>query len=106
MNRARFLLFIALAGQFLADAQDWPEWGGAGRRGVWNDSRLLDKFPAAGLPVRWRVPIQAGYSGPAVAHGRVFVTDYQNGVERVLCLREQNGRLLWKHEWKVDYRGM
>jgi outer membrane protein assembly factor BamB len=106
MNPARFLLFIALAAFFTAHAQDWPEWRGAGRRGVWSDSRMYETFPATGLPVQWRMPIRAGYSGPSVANGRVFVTDYAGGVERVLCLSERSGRLLWKHEWKTDYRGM
>ena len=37
--------------------------------------RLVDRFPDGGLRVGWRTPINGGYAGPAVAGGRVFVTD-------------------------------
>ena len=67
---------------------DWPEWRGKGRLGVWNESGIVDHFPADGLDVKWRVPVGSGYGGPAVAAGRVFVTDWHRtqgneGVERV-----------------------
>ena len=101
----RTLLIVLLAAMALP-AQDWPEWRGRGRRGVWDDHRLLDKFPAAGFTPVWRSPVRAGYAGPSVADGRVFVSDYEAGVERALCFSEADGRLLWKHEWKADYRGM
>ena len=32
-------------------------------------------FPTAGPPVKWRTPIGEGYSGPAVAQGKVIITD-------------------------------
>ena len=59
---------IAL-GSSPAVAEDWPEWRGAGRQGVWNETGILEKFPDDGLKVRWRTPIRAGYAGPAVAGG-------------------------------------
>src|SRR5258706_11631251 len=57
-------------------AEDWPEFRGKGRVGVWNESGILETFPKDGLKVLWRTPIKAGYSGPAVADGRVFVVDF------------------------------
>ena len=50
--------------------------------------------------------MRGGYAGPAVAGGRVFVTDYADGVERLLALDERAGSLVWKHEWPADYRGL
>src|SRR5205085_12486432 len=41
-------------------ADDWPEWRGAGRRGEYRESGVLDTFPASGLKVKWRTPIHAG----------------------------------------------
>ena len=92
-------------------AQDWPEWRGAGRFGVWRETGILETFPEEGLTVRWRVPINAGYAGPAVVSGRVFVTDSVRGklndaTERALALDEETGRVLWTHEWETDYRGL
>ena len=90
---------------------DWPEWRGKGRLGVWNETGLLDKFPAGGLTAAWRTPINAGYAGPAVADGRVFVTDSRRvkanqAIERVVALDERTGRILWTEEWPTDYSGL
>ena len=92
-------------------AEDWPEFRGEGRLGVWHETGLLDEFPADGLKARWRVPIHAGYSGPSVADGRVFVTDFEmtqgmRGTERALALDETTGRVLWTQEWDADYGGI
>src|SRR5438105_3298892 len=56
-------------------ADDWPQWLGAQRDGVWRETGLLTKFPPAGPKVLWRIPLGSGYSGPAVANGRVYVMD-------------------------------
>ena len=92
-------------------AEDWPEFRGKGRLGVWNETGLLESFPEDGLRVRWRVPIKAGYSGPAVVDGRVFVTDFEategmRGTERALALDEETGAVLWTQEWEADYAGI
>jgi outer membrane protein assembly factor BamB len=92
-------------------AEDWPQWRGHGRQAVWNETGLLDRFPDAGLQVTWRVPIHAGYSGPAVAGGRVFVTDSRRTsgsrvVERVLAIDEQTGHIQWSREWDANYSGL
>src|ERR1700751_1359447 len=55
-----------------AFADDWPQWLGPKRDGVWRETGILDKFPIEGPKVRWRHAVGGGYSGPAVADGRVF----------------------------------
>jgi len=92
-------------------AEDWPEVGGKGRLSVWNETGILDKFPADGLKVLWRTPIRGGYAGPAVVDGRVFVTDWvetqkPRGTERAMALDEKTGKVLWTQEWTADYRGI
>ena len=92
-------------------ADDWPEWRGSGRTGVWNETGILSTLPERGLPVSWRAPLHAGYSGPAVAGGRVFVTDAQRikaneVIERVLALDEKTGKVLWTQEWRTNYSGL
>ena len=85
-----------------ADADDWPQWRGPTRLGVWTETGIVDQCPDTGLTVAWRVPIRAGFAGPVVAGGRVFVLDYQedpgsrtmDGAERLLCLDEETGELL------------
>jgi len=123
-TRVRFFLdlpvIIALFLPALAQADDWPQWLGPQRDGVWRESGIVEKFPAGGPPVRWRVPIGAGYTGPAVANGKVYVMDRRlpdgtgsaknafdrtqiPGSERVLCFSEADGKLLWQHEYDCPY---
>jgi len=92
-------------------AEDWPEWRGKGRAGIWTESGILDKFPEKGLTPVWRTPLHGGFAGPAVAAGRVFVTDFKRssgkkGMERALCLDEKSGKILWTREWDADYQGI
>ena len=94
-----------------SSAADWPEWRGTGRQGVWTENGIIERFPATGLKLKWRVPARAGYSGPAVADGRVFLLDHQRTTgtaasERALCLDERTGRTLWARQWAADYRGL
>ena len=101
-------------------ADDWPQWLGPQRDGVWRETGIVEKFPADGPRVRWRTPIGSGYTGPAVAQGRVLVMDRQlapgannpvnpfaqttiPGNERVLCLDEADGKVLWKHGYECPY---
>ena len=101
---ATLLLSISIGLPVIAD--DWPEWRGRGRTGEWREAALGNRFPQSGLPVVWRAPVGAGYSGPAVSDGRVFLTDYAAGVERALCFNERTGRQLWTREWPADYKGL
>lgn len=97
---------------------------GPGRDGIWNESGIIEKFPEGGPKVRWRVPVQAGYTGPAVVGGKVYLMDrvladgVKNhdesmfphrpktgipGKERVLCFNAKDGKELWKHEYDCTY---
>ena len=101
----------ALVGATELRADDWPEFRGKGRLGVWHETGILEEFPAEGLKALWRTPIKAGFAGPAVADGRVFITDFEathgmRGTERALALDEATGRILWTQEWKADYAGI
>ncbi len=112
-----FLAFASLVPS-AARGDDWPQWLGPERASVWRETGLVDRFPEQGPPVKWRVALSGGYAGPAVAGGKVFVTDYVtsdsrvdnpgarsklNGIERVLCLSAADGKELWKHEYPCPY---
>ena len=120
MKRMRlFLTVAALLFCSVAGADDWPQWMGPNRDNVWRETGIVEKFPVGGPKVLWRTPIAGGYAGPAIAGGKVFITDYVttddvkvenfdrdkqiSGKERVLCLDEANGKILWTHEYPVKY---
>jgi outer membrane protein assembly factor BamB len=119
----RFLLIAGVTGSILvADlrADDWPQWMGPHRDGVWRESGIIETFGTNGPPVKWRVPVKAGYVGPAVAQGRVFILDREAGPpperqkgdrsrptlpgnERVLCLDARTGSTLWEQVYDCPY---
>ncbi len=101
-------------------AEDWPQWLGAKRDGVWRETGIIDQLPKDGPKKVWQKPIGMGYAGPAVAGGKLFVMDrvlaggaenpanpFQRsaveGNERVLCLDAKTGEQLWKHEYPTTY---
>ena len=125
-SRDWFLLFLIswIVPEHRSSAADWPQWLGEHRDAVWRESGIVDSFPPAGLRVQWRSKLGGGYSGPAVADGRVFVMDRQAsaynsdsapdgnpnfvrvslpGTERVLCLDEASGEVIWKVEYESVY---
>jgi hypothetical protein len=87
------------------EGMDWPQWRGARRDGIWRETGILDRFPGETIPLRWSVPIGAGYSGPTVADGRVYVMDYvkDKSSERVLCLDWKTGARLWETAYECSY---
>jgi len=101
-------------------ADDWPHWLGPQRDSIWRETGIISSFPAGGPPVVWRAAISSGFSGPAVAQGRVYVLDHQfakasdkpadpfargsiPGSERIICLNAGNGKVLWRKEYNCPY---
>ena len=119
-NLRGWIVLAAALACLSVNADDWPQWLGPQRDGVWRETGLVETFPTDGPRIRWRTAIGSGYSGPAVANGRVYVHDRKlptgasnpenpfdrggiPGTERVLCLDEQDGRILWTHEYDCVY---
>src|SRR5439155_3550281 len=76
---------------------------------IWRETGIVKKLPAGGLlPRVWSTSIGEGYAGPAVAAGKVYITDLverqkNKGTERVLCLDAATGKLLWTYAYGVEY---
>src|SRR5689334_2858296 len=104
--RYRFGMLLGLFLVSAVRADDWPQWLGPKRDGVWRETGILETFPKGGPKELWRVPIASGYSGPAVADGRVFVTDRpaSGKQERVICVDEKTGNVLWQKEYPCTYK--
>ena len=88
-------------------ADDWPQFRGPNRDGVWNETGIMQTFPPEGLQVRWRAPVGRGLSSPVVAQGRVYLFDSEQGKpkarERLHCWDEKTGQPLWTHLDDVSY---
>jgi len=102
-------------------ADDWPQWLGPQRDSVWRETGIVDTFPAGGPKKLWSQPTALGYAGPAVAQGRVVITDRVqargakqqkdlfnkaeiDGSERVFCLDAATGDPLWVHKYACVYQ--
>ena len=109
---------LLLCFQLETKSEDWSRWMGPNRNNTWNETGIIDKFPEAGPTQVWETKIAIGYSGPAVANGKVVVTDFATdanvkvsnferlefeGVERIICLNEKDGKEIWRHEYPVKY---
>src|SRR6185369_5334019 len=111
MNRRKFFQMVALGLSLLlhiaVHGDDWPQWRGPNRDGVWNETGIMELFPPGGLKISWRVPVGPGWSSPVVSQGRVYVTDVElvrpTARERVLCFNEASGEPLWNYKYAVNY---
>ncbi|MFT4587624.1 MAG: outer membrane protein assembly factor BamB [Candidatus Binatia bacterium] len=115
-----FTLLVFISAAATAAAAAWPQWLGPQRDAVWRENGIVKTFPKGGLKPLWRTPVRPGYSGPAVADGRVFLMDRRlaegarnpdnvfkrgniPGDERILCLDAGNGTILWEKSYTADY---
>lgn len=119
--RVGFLIWLmsCVGGTISVVGDDWPQWLGPQRDSVWRETGIVERLPEAGPPVVWRAPLAGGYSGPAVADGRVFVMDFVQasgkstldfnardrlkGQERVWCFDAATGKKRWMHAYDCEY---
>lgn len=116
----RFSLTVLTAlASTAARADDWPQYLGPQRDGVWREDGILDKFPAGGPKLLWKAPCGVGYAGPSVAASKVYLPDFVpegglpesgfakgafRGQERVVCRDAASGKELWAAGYPVEYR--
>ncbi len=101
------VVVLFIAGAALGD--DWPQWRGVKRDGVWHETGIVEKFQKPRLEYVWRADLGSGYCGPTVAEGRVHVMDRvvsPKQIERVHCFDAKTGESLWTHSYDCAYRGV
>ena len=101
-------------------ADDWPQWFGPERDGVWREKGIVERLPEGGPKMLWKQSIGQGYAGPSVVGDHVYVFDRvlkKNvdspdnpfdrgeipGVERLHCLDRKTGKIEWTKSYDTNY---
>ncbi len=88
-----------------SSSPSWPQFHGPGGTNRSPDTGLLKKWPEDGPPKLWTYSkCGRGYSGVAIAEGKVF-TAGDIGREEVIIALSMNGKLLWQAANGSAWRG-
>jgi len=90
------VLGAALITTSILHADDWPQWRGPNRTDLSKETGLLKEWPASGPTRLWLYRNAGnGYSGPAIAEGRLFTMGTRDGQAILLCLDAGKGTETW-----------
>jgi len=78
---------------------EWPQWGGPHRDFTADVAGLADSWPPEGPRKLWSRSLGEGYSGVAVADGRLFTAMRRGNQEVVVALDAATGRTLWEYAY-------
>src|SRR5687768_14201670 len=75
---------------------NWPQWLGPERNGLTKETGLLQEWPDGGPKQRWLFKdCGAGYSGPAVVDGRLYILGTRNQQSQLIAIDADTGSELW-----------
>ncbi|NIL95686.1 MAG: PQQ-binding-like beta-propeller repeat protein [Planctomycetales bacterium] len=82
----------------------WPQFRGPDRTDVSWEKGILKKWPPGGPPRVWLYrDTGVGYSGPAIAGGRLFIMGARDGSEQLMALDAASGKPLWSIELGEEF---
>ena len=95
-NTAKLVtILLALSATSLV-AEDWPGIYGPRRDHTAKQKGLLRTWPQEGPKVLWTFPLSAGFGGPAVSGGNVYLLDRDEAVgDKLRVLDLASGKELW-----------
>jgi outer membrane protein assembly factor BamB len=88
------VLFVSCVGGALG--ADWPAIYGPAKNSTSDQKGLLRTWPAEGPKVLWTAPVGAGFGGPAVSDGKVYLLDRDEAVgDKLRVFDLASGKELW-----------
>ncbi|MGE3513302.1 MAG: PQQ-binding-like beta-propeller repeat protein [Vicinamibacterales bacterium] len=87
-----------------AAVDDWPQYLGAARDGVYRGAPLAASWPASGPRVLWKRPVGSGFSGPVVAGGKLILFHRVKNEEVIEALDTTSGAPIWRYAYPTTYR--
>jgi outer membrane protein assembly factor BamB len=103
IQRTIILLSILLSGTSIVWAQTPTIWRGSNGNGVYNETGLLKKWPAAGPEIAWHFDqLGVGHSSPAVANGLIYVSGMEETTGNIYVFTP-DGKLKWKAPYGPEF---
>ncbi len=96
---AGIAILVAVGG---AAAQDWPQWRGPNRDGKLSGFVAPQSWPKE-LTQKWRVPVGAGDSSPALVGNRLYTFGRQEADEVIRCIGAVSGDVLWQEIYPAQF---
>ncbi len=90
------VLALLLNSKLCAKDGAWPQWRGAGRDDISDETGLLQSWPTGGPPKLWSFEdCGIGYSGPAIVDERLYIMGSREQEAVLLCLDANSGKEIW-----------
>ena len=91
------------------ERDDFSEWRGPNRQGIYKETGLLKSWPENGPELLWSVEgLGAGHSNVCIGQNRLFINGMPDTLG-VLYSFDLDGNLLWEKvygtEWHINYTG-
>jgi outer membrane protein assembly factor BamB len=106
-NTAKVVAIVLTVSVTSVVGEDWPGIYGPRRDHTSQQKRLLRTWPEEGPKVLWTVAMGAGFGGPAVSGGNVFLLDRDEAAgDKLRVLDVANGKELWTYAYNAPGRFM
>lgn len=98
MKNLLIIVFIFFVGIPLI-AQNFADWRGPNRTGVYNETNLLKEWPEQGPELLWHYDsLPSGYASVSIANNTIYTTGRIDSIDYLIALS-----LHGKIKWKVPY---
>ncbi len=102
MIRMASLFVVAVTCVLLSEnagAADWPQFQGPDRNGISPEENVARVWPESGPQLLWSLPLGAGFGGPAIRDGEVFVLDRELDLRDILRVFDlETGEEKWQYK--------
>ncbi len=106
-SRGRLVALLVVLSSACVLAADWPWYYGPNRNATSTEKGLLRSWPKEGPRVLWTTPLGAGFGGPAVSRGKVYLLDRDETVGDTLRVYDlATGKELWKFAYDAPGKFM
>ena len=83
--------------------EDWPQFLGPTRDGVYHGEALVNTFPPGGPKVVWQMELGSGWASPVIVSGKVLIFHRVKDDAVLDCLDAATGKPIWQSKYPTEY---